>query len=110
VAFAIGESGELFSWGLGEHGTPGHGDRQDQRTPKRVEALRNVRVSSVAVRLSHALALAEDGRVYAWSADWLNDSNLRPKQVKALRSVRVGSVAACLLSSYAAAETGEVWA
>jgi hypothetical protein len=48
TAFAIGEDGELFSWGGGCQGL-GHGDEQDQPSPKRVEALRGVPVSCVAI-------------------------------------------------------------
>jgi alpha-tubulin suppressor-like RCC1 family protein len=66
VAFAIGEGGELFSWGVGDDGVLGHGDTQNQPLPKRVEALRGVRVSSASIGNLHALALAEDGLVYAW--------------------------------------------
>jgi hypothetical protein len=66
TAFAIGEDGEVVSWGVGDHWILGHGDRQHQPLPKRAEALRGVRVSSVAVGVVHALALAEDGQVYAW--------------------------------------------
>jgi alpha-tubulin suppressor-like RCC1 family protein len=66
VAFAIGESGEFFSWGSGGYSHLGHGDTRDQPSPRRVEALRGVRVRSVSVGLFHALALAEDGLVYAW--------------------------------------------
>jgi alpha-tubulin suppressor-like RCC1 family protein len=40
TAFAIGEAGELFSWGRGDYGLLGHSDRQHQPSPKRVEALR----------------------------------------------------------------------
>jgi alpha-tubulin suppressor-like RCC1 family protein len=43
TAFAIGAAGELFSWGDGDHRTLGHGSRQNQPSPKRVEALRDVR-------------------------------------------------------------------
>jgi alpha-tubulin suppressor-like RCC1 family protein len=66
TAFAIGEAGELFSWGIGMSGLLGHGDEQDQPSPKRVEAVRGVPVSSVAFGMFHVLALAEDGLVYAW--------------------------------------------
>jgi hypothetical protein len=45
VAFAIGEDGELFSWGQGENWLLGHGNTQDQPSPKRVEALRGVRIA-----------------------------------------------------------------
>jgi hypothetical protein len=117
-AFAIGEDGEVFSWGRGCYGNLGHGDKQDQRSPKRVEALRGVRVTSVSFGGSHALALAEGGLVYAWGENWdralLGDPNvereLLPKPVEALRGVRVGGVAAANNRGYALAGTGEVWA
>jgi E3 ubiquitin-protein ligase HERC2 len=66
AAFAIGEDGELFSWGRGEGGRLGHGDAQDRPSPKRVERLWDIWVSNVAVGSQHAVALAEDGLVYAW--------------------------------------------
>jgi E3 ubiquitin-protein ligase HERC2 len=59
-SFAIGEAEELFSWELGEKGLLGHGDMKNRRSPKRVEALRGVRVSSVAAVL--ACARTDGGR------------------------------------------------
>jgi alpha-tubulin suppressor-like RCC1 family protein len=118
VAYAIGEAGELFSWSFGDPGTLGHGDEQDQPSPKRVEALRGVRVSSVSAAVAHALALAEDGLVYSWSrcayGAYLGNRNLEfallPLPVEALRGVRVCSVAAGRCRSFAATDTGELWA
>jgi alpha-tubulin suppressor-like RCC1 family protein len=117
TAFAIGEDGEVFSWGNGEWGVLGHGDLQNQPSPKRVEALRGVRASSVAAGTYHALALAQDGLVYAWgtNAYWAVLGNphvereLLPRPVEALRGVRVSSIAADSFRSYAVADTGEVW-
>jgi alpha-tubulin suppressor-like RCC1 family protein len=116
LAFAIGEAGQFYSWGRGEHGRLGHGNEQDQSTPKRVEALRDVRVSCVSVGWHHAIALTEDGLVYAWGEhlgrSLLGNPNaereLLPKPVEALRGVRVGSIAAAAFRSYAVADTGEV--
>jgi E3 ubiquitin-protein ligase HERC2 len=116
-AYAIGEAGELFSWGDGEFGLLGHGDQADQRSPKRVEALRGVRVSSVAVAEVHAVALAEDGQVYAWGLSLQRgllgnldgEEQLIPKPVEALRGMRVGSIAAAGNRSYAVVDTGQVW-
>jgi E3 ubiquitin-protein ligase HERC2 len=119
MAFALGDNGELFSWGRGDHGTLGHGDMQDQLLPKRVEALRGVRLSSASGgHYWHALALAEDGLVYAWGENRRRttlgnphvDGELLPKPVEALRGVRVSSVAAAGTRSYALADTGELWA
>jgi alpha-tubulin suppressor-like RCC1 family protein len=116
VVFAIGEAGELFSWGYGEHWLLGHGYEQSQPSPKRVEALRGVPVSSVAFGCLHMLALSEDGLVYAWGKNRgaalgipQVKQELTPKPVEALRSVRVGSIAAGYLRSYAVADTGALW-
>jgi alpha-tubulin suppressor-like RCC1 family protein len=118
AAFAIGEDGEGLSWGCVKYGRLGHGDKQDQRSPKRVEALRGVRVSSAAFGCHHALALAEDGLVYAWGDNRERavlgnppiDRELLPKLVEALRGVRVGGIACGGAVNYAVADTAEVWA
>jgi alpha-tubulin suppressor-like RCC1 family protein len=73
---------------------------------------------------THALALAEDGLVYAWGENAPRmhpdrrallgnaevDYEVTPTPVEALRGVRVGSIAAAGLRSYAVADTGELWA
>jgi alpha-tubulin suppressor-like RCC1 family protein len=118
VGFAISEHGELFSWGQGKDGLLGYGDKQDQPSPKRIEALRGVRMSGASVGSKHVLALTEDGLLYSWGRNMrgalLGKPNvvrpLLPKPVEALRGVRVGSVLARDFQSYAVADTGEVWA
>jgi E3 ubiquitin-protein ligase HERC2 len=116
--FAIGEEEEVLSWGRGTYGKLGHGNTQDQPSPKRIEALLGVRVSQVVVDAYHTLALAEDGQVYAWGENWhrallgnpLVGGELLPRPVEALRGVRVGRIAAACTRSYAVADTGELWA
>jgi alpha-tubulin suppressor-like RCC1 family protein len=117
-AFAIGEDRELFSWGRGKYGLLGHGDTQDQPSPKRVEALQDIPVSSAAGGRLHALALAEDGLVYAWGENMFGallgdphvERELLPKPVQPLRGVHVGSIAAAKWRSYVVSDTGKVWA
>jgi hypothetical protein len=124
TAFGIGEDGELFSWGRGIFVLLGHGETRNQPSPKRVEALPGIHVSSVSVGEFHALALAEDGLVYAWGEntcgallgnpqvgrELLPRREPLPKPVEALRGVRVGNVAAFGFRSYAVvADTGELW-
>jgi hypothetical protein len=75
-------------------------------------------VSSVAIGEDHALALAEDGLVYAWGENTERallgnphvERELLPKPVEALRGIRVGSIAAADNHSYALADSGVVWA
>jgi alpha-tubulin suppressor-like RCC1 family protein len=115
AVFAIGEDGELFSWGCAYSGLLGHGDGHAQPSPKHVEALRGVRLSSVSVGHRYALALTEHGLVYAWGtnekrthlvlfAEW----QPLPMPVEALRGVRVVSVGAGGDRTYALADTGEL--
>merc|ERR1712091_832624 len=35
---ALSEAGHVFTWGWGGHGRLGHGDTEDQRAPRQVEA------------------------------------------------------------------------
>jgi alpha-tubulin suppressor-like RCC1 family protein len=118
TAFAIGEEGEVFSWGCGDNGCLGHGDTQNQPSPKRVKALRGNCVSSVSVAFYHTLALREDGLMCAWGENRERtllgnpdvERELLPKPVEALRSVRVSSIVSDQERSYVVADTGEVWA
>jgi hypothetical protein len=117
-AFAIGEDGECFSWCCGVLARLGHGNEENQPSPKRVEALRGVRVSAASFGAWHALALAEDGVVYAWGVNSgrtvLGNPHVQiellPKPVEALRGVRVGNVAVAEFRSYAVADNGGLWA
>jgi alpha-tubulin suppressor-like RCC1 family protein len=48
AAFAIGEGRRVSSWGRGDHGCLGYGDKQNTESTiadARLEALRDVRVS-----------------------------------------------------------------
>jgi alpha-tubulin suppressor-like RCC1 family protein len=77
-----------------------------------------VLVNSVAVGWGHALALTEDGLVYAWGGNThgavLGNPHVERepllKPVEALRGVLVRSIAAGCGRSYAVADTGAVWA
>jgi alpha-tubulin suppressor-like RCC1 family protein len=125
--FAIGQDGELFSWDSSyTHALFGDDHHEDDLSrPKRVEALRGVRVKSVSVGYEHSLALTEEGHVYAWgvasgialSANNVdNDENsynvhdrlIPPVLVKALLGIRLASVAAAGSSSFAISDTGSL--
>jgi len=72
--------GELYSWGSTASGRCGHGDlggsastvrsalklRNGVSLPKRIEALRNVKVVDVSAGDAHTLALSGSGRVFSW--------------------------------------------
>ncbi|CAM9820772.1 unnamed protein product [Chrysoparadoxa australica] len=62
---AITERG-LYTWGGGEHGQLGHGDKVNKHTPCLVEALERRVATQVTCGWSHTVALCEGGRVYTW--------------------------------------------
>jgi len=72
---AVTEKGELYTWG--DIGYPnnfnlGHGVGSPQETPKRVEALRRVKVATAAICGTHTLVAGEDGEV------WPSEQDARP--------------------------------
>jgi RCC1 and BTB domain-containing protein len=55
---AVADAGEAFSWGGGEHGQLGHGDKLNKLEPCRVLALEGVSISFVSCGWSHTVALS----------------------------------------------------
>ena len=59
------EDGKVYSCGRGMHGRLGHGNTQNRRRPKLIEALSGVRVCAVSAGHDHSLFLTEDGKAYS---------------------------------------------
>jgi alpha-tubulin suppressor-like RCC1 family protein len=64
---ALTESGEVYAWGLNDHGWLGLGDTENRLTPTKVAGLG--RVKAIAAGRHHPLALTESGEVYAWGSN-----------------------------------------
>jgi hypothetical protein len=91
TTFVASQEGELFSFGDGEWGTVGHGNKADALLPKRVEALSLTRgqvVKEVAAGYTCCMALTRDGEVCV-----LEDCE-RPRTLDALRDTRVMQISA----------------
>jgi alpha-tubulin suppressor-like RCC1 family protein len=56
--------GDVFTWGGGGCRQLGHGNKDNQLVPKRVEGLANV--TDIAAGAAHSLAVGEEGVVYTW--------------------------------------------
>ena len=73
-SLAITADGAVWSWGWGDSGRLGHGNRQDQLLPKKVEALAGQRVVAVSAGTAHSpgtghsLAITADGSVWSWGS------------------------------------------
>lgn len=62
----ITESGSVHTFGGGEHGQLGHGDKVNQCLPKLVQCLEGIFISQITCGWSHSVALTNKGKVYTW--------------------------------------------
>ncbi|XP_065082582.1 probable E3 ubiquitin-protein ligase HERC2 [Ochlerotatus camptorhynchus] len=99
-AMALTLDGKVFSWGEGEDGKLGHGNRLTLEKPKLVESLRTKRVRDIACGSSHSAAITSSGELYTWGLGEYgrlghgdNCTQLKPKLVATLQGHRVIQVA-----------------
>jgi alpha-tubulin suppressor-like RCC1 family protein len=65
---ALTTSGSVYTWGSGLMGALGHGTRDDELSPRRVDRLRGGATQIVTGKFLSA-ALSEQGVVFAWGWD-----------------------------------------
>jgi len=111
VGLAAGENhslcvqadGSVYSWGLGAQGQTGHGNKTNQKYPKKIMffAKKNIGVLQVGAGWRHSICLSEDLQVYTFGHGdkgqlGLGDtrSHATPQLVPQLSEARIRSVAA----------------
>ena len=62
----LSPNGEVFTWGCGENGQLGHGDRRHRNVPTKVESLSRETSVKVACGESHTAALTSTGKLLTW--------------------------------------------
>lgn len=62
---AIAEDGEVYTWGGGEHGQLGLGDKINKVTPTLVAGM-DYPIVQITCGWSHTVALSSCGKVYTW--------------------------------------------
>jgi E3 ubiquitin-protein ligase HERC2 len=99
-AMALTLDGKVFSWGEGEDGKLGHGNRLNLDKPRMIEALRSKKIRDIACGSSHSAAITSSGELYTWGLGEYgrlghgdNITQLKPKLVKALSGHRIVQVA-----------------
>lgn len=99
-ALALTLDGKVFSWGEGEDGKLGHGNRLTMDKPKLIETLRSKRVRDIACGSSHSAAITSSGELYTWGLGEYgrlghgdNCTQLKPRLVSKLSGHRVVQVA-----------------
>ena len=77
----------VWSFGHGAFGVLGHGGRDGELVPRRIEALDHVLVRRVAAGQSHSMALSHSGELFTWGGGArgkLGHDNLSPQSVPKL--------------------------
>ncbi|CRL02239.1 CLUMA_CG015120, isoform A [Clunio marinus] len=99
-AMAITLDGKIFSWGEGEDGKLGHGNRITLEKPKLIESLKTKRIRDIACGSAHSAAITSQGELYTWGLGEYgrlghgdNSTLLKPKLVQKLVGQRVVQVA-----------------
>ncbi|XP_045542472.1 probable E3 ubiquitin-protein ligase HERC2 [Papilio machaon] len=99
-ALALTADGKVYSWGEGEDGKLGHGNRLTLEAPRMIEALASERVVGVACGSAHSACVTARGHLYTWGLGEYgrlghgdDTTQLSPKMVEALAAYRVVQVA-----------------
>uniref|UniRef100_UPI00358FCF6D E3 ubiquitin-protein ligase HERC2 n=1 Tax=Myxine glutinosa TaxID=7769 RepID=UPI00358FCF6D len=119
---ALTDQGDVFSWGCGEGGCLGHGDRSSLDEPRLITALSGrsfaQRIVHVACGSSYSAAVTADGELYTWgrgSYGRLGHGDSEdvdtPTIVAALKGLRVIDVACGSgdAQTLAVTDDGQVW-
>ena len=56
----------MFTFGGGEHGQLGHGDKVNKVKPTLIQALEGIFISQITCGWSHSVALTSTGKVYSF--------------------------------------------
>ncbi|ESO89418.1 hypothetical protein LOTGIDRAFT_218809 [Lottia gigantea] len=97
---ALSAEGEVYSWGEGEDGKLGHGNRSPCDRPRVIESLRGKEVVDIAAGGAHSACITSNGELYSWGKGRYgrlghgeSEDQARPKLVEALKGYRVTDVA-----------------
>ncbi|KAL4709830.1 hypothetical protein ACJJTC_001284, partial [Scirpophaga incertulas] len=99
-ALALTADGKVYSWGEGEDGKLGHGNRMTLETPRMIESLSGDRVVSIACGSAHSACVTARGHLYTWGLGEYgrlghgdDTTQLSPKMIETLADYRVIQVA-----------------
>ncbi|XP_065185533.1 uncharacterized protein LOC135816092 [Sycon ciliatum] len=106
---------DVYTWGKGYHGILGHGEEDDERSPRVLEAILGRGIKQLVLADKHSIALESSGDVYSWGNGQfgkLGHNNLHPRflplRVAAL-SFDVCHVSIAAFHSAAVLENGSVY-
>lgn len=109
-AAVLGEGGLVYTWGKGGFGRLGHGNGDACDSPRKVESLKNCRITRVRCGFAYTAAITSKGGLFSWGAGengrlgvgderdrFLPCRVLLPAHSK-VKDVQAGSVHTCILT------------
>ncbi|MDR0664152.1 MAG: hypothetical protein LBF86_01335 [Helicobacteraceae bacterium] len=115
--FAVDDAGALWAAGLNNFGQLGAKDAKNKNSFVRAVNLANRRILAVSAGVNHALALDDEGRVFAAGLNnfgqlGLGDAKDRDRfvQVAAFKNIKIAAIATGYDHSFVIDETGAAWA
>ncbi|GFS15828.1 E3 ubiquitin-protein ligase HERC2, partial [Elysia marginata] len=97
---ALSAEGEVYSWGEGEDGKLGHGNKSPCDRPRVIECLRGKEIVDIAAGGAHSACITSNGELYTWGKGRYgrlghgdSEDQARPKMLEALKGYRVVDVA-----------------
>eukprot|EP00501_MAST-03F_sp_TOSAG23-6_P001348 GSMAST32.ASY1.ANO1.1397.1 assembled CDS len=122
VYFHVMDSEEqtcLYTWGIGEYGQLGHGDRRSIHSPRVVSALLFRRIKCISLGTSHSAALTFENETFTWG--YGGDGRLGhgdekdvlvlyvPKALQSLKHIQIKTVVCGELHTAALTVDGELY-
>ncbi|MBN9393395.1 MAG: hypothetical protein J0I20_35520 [Chloroflexi bacterium] len=116
-SLALGNDGKLYAWGQNDDGQLGDGTNNNSPTPVEVALPAGVQVAAIATEGFTSLALASDGKLYSWGAnyygqvgDGTNTSSNEPVEVHLPVGVSATTIAAGYFHNMAIGSDGKLYA
>lgn len=86
---ALSSDGKVYSWGEGDDGKLGHGNKNGYEHPQIIEALQGKEITDISCGGAHSAAVTVNGEVYTWGRGRYgrlghgdSDEQIRPKLVQ----------------------------
>ena len=100
-SMAIGNDGELYTWGENSYGTLGDGTQIESPRPKKITLASGIKPKQIACGDQYSMAIGDDGNLYIWGSnghgelgDGTGTKSLLPKKLELAISVKPTQIAA----------------
>ena len=81
-SMAIGDDGELYTWGENSYGQLGTGDKTTVYKPTKVTLANGIKPKTISAGGSYSMAIGEDGELYTWGDNSYGQLGIGNTQIK----------------------------